>query len=257
MNRLGIVVPVYNEGEQLVPWLKEVASYLKDGDHLVIVDASDVHSKLLSSKDSNASAVLNALKNYIDTDTSLHYLMSEKTRSLQMNVGTQYLLDSGNTPPDLLWFLHSDSGLSVAHLDYLRALKPNIGWGRFDVSLMADTQVNAAEFLPAAGFLISKLINIRSRLTQVMTGDQGIFVRSEIFLKLGGYAPISLMEDIELSKRLRNISKADCKGPVLKASARRWQKQGWIKTVLLMWKLRFMYWFGTSPDTLVEKYYGK
>ena len=98
---------------------------------------------------------------------------------------------------------------------------------------------------------------MRSRLTQVMTGDQGIFIRSTIFQQLSGYAPIPLMEDIEISKRLRKIAKAHCDGPLLITSARRWQQHGWVKTVVLMWQLRLMYWLGISPEELVKKYYGE
>ena len=104
--------------------------------------------------------------------------------------------------------------------------------------------------------IISGFINLRSRLTQVMTGDQGIFIRSDVFQFLNGFSAIPLMEDVEISKRLRKMSKADCSGPVLQTSARRWQKHGWVKTVLLMWQLRLLYWLGVSPSLLVKKYYG-
>ena len=238
LNTLGIVVPVYNEGDALLPWLKEVASYLKKGDQLVIVDASDSSTKN------------NALKSTIESYDQLHYLTSEKGRALQMNAGAAFLckpLDE-KFRPDLLWFLHSDSGLSSDHLHYLRALKPTSMWGRFDVRLSPN-------IFPFA--IISAFINTRSRLTQVMTGDQGIFIRTDIFKRIKGYAKIPLMEDVEISKRLRKLTKADCDGPMLETSARRWQQYGWLKTVLLMWQLRLLYWLGISPDTLVKKYYGK
>lgn len=238
-NRIGVVVPVYNEGDALLGWLKEVASCLAEGDQLVVVDASDA---------CNNNAITNSLIALIDSYDQLYYLTSEKGRALQMNAGAEYLLASDDFKPDFLWFLHSDSGLSKNHFEYLRSLESVFIWGRFDVHLSPRS-------FPS--IIISAFINIRSRLTQVMTGDQGIFIRSDIFQKLDGYSPIPLMEDIEISKRLRKIAKADCSGPVLKTSARRWQKHGWVKTVLLMWQLRFMYWRGVSADKLVEKYYGK
>ena len=165
-----------------------------------------------------------------------------------MNAGAEYLLTIEDYTPELFWFLHSDSVLSKQHLDYLRRFDALPVWGRFDVRLSSRS-------LPA--IIISAFINLRSRLTQVMTGDQGIFIRADIFQQLGGYSLIPLMEDVEISKRLRKIAKADCAGPVLKTSARRWQKNGWLKTVLLMWQLRFMYWRGVSADELAKKYYGK
>lgn len=238
MKRLAIVVPVYNEGEQLLPWLQQVASYLHEGDRLVIVDASDARYTVETKP----------LKDFIANHQALHYLAAEKGRAVQMNAGAEYLLTLDDYTPELFWFLHSDSGLSKQHLEYLRRFDVLPVWGRFDVQLSPRS-------FPS--IIISTFINLRSRLTQVMTGDQGIFIRADIFQQLGGYANIPLMEDVEISKRLRKLAKADCSGPVLKTSARRWQKHGWVKTVLLMWQLRFMYWRGVSADELVKKYYGK
>ena len=244
MKRLGIVVPVYNEGDQLLPWLQQVASYLHEGDRLVVVVASDASNESYASE----TAPTESLKDFIANHQTLHYLTADKGRAVQMNAGAEYLLASDDFKPDFLWFLHCDSGLSKHHLNYLHRLDAQFTWGRFDVHLSPHS-------FPS--IIISTFINLRSRLTQVMTGDQGIFIRTDIFQQFGGYANIPLMEDIEISKRLRNIAQADCSGPVLKTSARRWQKHGWVKTVLLMWQLRFMYWYGVSADKLVKKYYAK
>jgi rSAM/selenodomain-associated transferase 2 len=235
---IKIVVPVYNEDESVLSWLHQVVSYLSADDQLVVVDASDV---LIAERFSS---------HVIFQHDQVSYLRSDKGRAVQMNAGAEYLLSPTNTKkeePSLLWFLHSDSGLSEEHILYLRALKEDVVWGRFDVQL-------SPSLIPFR--IISKLINLRSRLSQVMTGDQGIFIRSDIFQQLQGYAAIPLMEDVEISKRLRELAKADCDGPVLYTSARRWQQHGWAKTVLLMWQLRLMYWLGVSPEKLVKKYYG-
>ena len=242
---LNIIIPVYNEGEKLLPWLEQVLSYLSPADSLVVVDASE------------ADDTQRLLSTLVLHHKQLHFLKSDKGRALQMNAGAEYLLSLPQLPnarfSSLLWFLHSDSGLSREHLEYLHQLDPSVDWGRFDVLLTADASINNQTF---PFDIISKLINLRSRLTQVMTGDQGIFIRSDVFQSLKGYASIPLMEDVEISKRLRSKSKADCQGPILKTSARRWQQQGWLKTVLLMWKLRLMYWLGISPTDLVRQYYG-
>jgi len=243
---LDIIIPVYNEGEDLLPWLQEVADYLQPADRVVVVDASDQ----LTAKD--------ILSDLITNNGQIHYLKSNKGRALQMNAGAELLatLSTKNSHQEksrLLWFLHSDSGLSQQHLVYLRALDSDTKWGRFDVQLMPNLDISSYVF-PAA--IIPKLMNLRSRYSQVMTGDQGIFIRRDIFQQLQGYAPIPLMEDVEISKRLRKLARADCNGPILHTSARRWQQNGWVKTVLLMWQLRLMYWLGVSPDTLVKKYYG-
>lgn len=239
-NLLKIVVPIYNEDESVLLWLQQVVSYLKEGDQLVVVDASDV----------NNSKVANDVSEHVlFQQQGVFYLRSDKGRAVQMNTGAAFLLSNSevDSEPCLLWFLHSDSGLSSKHLAYLHELTANVVWGRFDV------QLTPHEF-PFG--IISGFINVRSRLTQVMTGDQGLFIRSDVFQQLKGYAPIPLMEDVEISKRLKKLAKADCDGPVLQTSARRWQKHGWVKTVLLMWQLRLMYWLGASPAKLVKKYYG-
>ena len=234
LNSLSIVIPVYNEGEQLLPWLEQVLSYLSPDDSVVVVDASE---------EDDTERLLSAL---VLNHPQLHFLKSDKGRAVQMNAGAEYFLSLEKTS-SLLWFLHSDSGLSRDHLDYLHQLDESIQWGRFDVELTPK------QFpFPT----ISSFINLRSRLTQVMTGDQGIFIRSDVFQFLNGFSTIPLMEDVEISKRLRKMSKADCSGPVLQTSARRWQKHGWVKTVLLMWQLRLLYWLGVSPSFLVRKYYG-
>lgn len=249
LNSLDVVIPVYNEGQQLLPWLKKLSHYLAPDDQLVIVDASE------------GNDCEQLLAEIISANTQLHYMRSQKGRAVQMNAGAEYLLSlraeksglSKQSVSSLLWFLHSDSGLTLEHLQYLRQLNDSVIWGRFDVQLTPDLSITNQTF-PFA--IISKLINLRSRITQVMTGDQGIFIRSDIFQSLNGYADIPLMEDVEISKRLKRIAKADCNGPVLKTSARRWQQHGWIKTVLLMWQLRLKYWLGVSPEKLVKQYYG-
>tara|TARA_R110001583_G_scaffold119400_3_gene270777 strand:+ start:665 stop:1384 length:720 start_codon:yes stop_codon:yes gene_type:complete len=238
--RLDIVIPVYNEGESVLPWLEQVVSYLKAGDRLIVVDASDA----LTTGDSILQ------NNRIFQQDNVFYLTSDKGRALQMNAGAEFLLSrmrDDKSGLSLVWFLHSDSGLSNKHCSYLRALSSDVIWGRFDVQLNPDR-------FPFG--IISKFINLRSRITQVMTGDQGIFIRSDIFQQLQGYADVPLMEDVEISKRLRILGGAECAGPILKTSARRWQKDGWVKTVLLMWQLRLLYWLGVSPRKLVKKYYG-
>ena len=238
MSRLiNIVIPIYNESESVLSWLQQVASYLTESDRLVVVDASD------------ASTAGGFSSHAIFQQDNIFYSRSDKGRAVQMNAGAKFLLSKSleNSESSLLWFLHSDSGLSDKHVSYLRTLKEVVIWGRFDVQL-------SPSLFPFG--IISKLINLRSRLTQVMTGDQGIFIRSDVFQQLKGYEEIPLMEDVEISKRLRKLDQADCDGPVLQTSARRWQKHGWLKTVLLMWQLRLMYWLGVSPSLLVKKYYG-
>ncbi len=245
--RLNIVIPVYNEGERLLSLLQQLVGSLNPDDKLVVVDASD----------NNIASDLSSHSIFQQDQDNVFYLKSAKGRAVQMNAGAEFLLSQGSSfqELDLLWFLHCDSGLSDGHFKYLRALDKTQVWGRFDIQLVLEQQSNGSKTdFPFP--IISKFMNFRSRLTQVMTGDQGIFIRSDIFQQLNGYADIPLMEDVDISKRLRVLAKADCDGPVLQTSARRWQQQGWVKTILLMWQLRLKYWLGISPEKLVKKYYG-
>ncbi len=102
--------------------------------------------------------------------------------------------------------------------------------------------------------VVAWFMNKRSALTGICTGDQGIFVRRDGFEHLGGYAPIPLMEDIELSRRLKRFSRpARIRTPVV-SSARRWEQGGILRTILLMWRLRLLYWLGVSPEWLARQY---
>ena len=119
-------------------------------------------------------------------------------------------------------------------------------WGRFDVRLAPSSPTLR---------LVAWMMNQRSRLTGICTGDQAIFVRRDLFNQLGGYADIPLMEDIEFSKRLKRISQPACIRQPLTTSSRRWQTRGVLRTIVLMWWLRLQYWAGVSPAKLVKKYY--
>ena len=97
-------------------------------------------------------------------------------------------------------------------------------------------------------------MNLRSCLTSIATGDQAIFIEKKLFDRIGGFPEIALMEDIEISRRLRKISKPVCIKQRVTTSSRRWEKNGIVATVLLMWKLRLYYFFGTSPEKLKQLY---
>jgi GT2 family glycosyltransferase len=119
-------------------------------------------------------------------------------------------------------------------------------WGRFDVELAPSSPTLK---------LIAWMMNHRSRLTGICTGDQAIFVRRDLFNQLGGYADIALMEDIELTSRLKRTGPAACIRQPLTTSSRRWQQNGVLRTMALMWWLRLQYWLGVSPARLAKKYY--
>jgi len=168
-------------------------------------------------------------------------ITSEPGRALQMNAGAQ--LATGDT----LLFLHADTQVPEITQERIIAVMadPTHFWGRFDVNIVGDGRL-----LP----LIANLMNFRSRRTGIATGDQAMFVRRELFQKVGGFAAIPIMEDIDLSKRLKKHAPPVCLRLRVNTSGRRWQKRGVIPTVLLMWWLRLAYWLGVSPKRLAAWY---
>jgi rSAM/selenodomain-associated transferase 2 len=165
-------------------------------------------------------------------------------RAVQMNAGAQV------AQGDVLWFLHSDSVPSPdADQLIVKALHdPNRVWGRFDVRLSGSQPLLR---------MVETLMNWRSCLTGIATGDQGIFVRRSAFEKVGGYPIMPLMEDIALSRILKRISRPVCIPQRLMTSSRRWEQNGVFRTIALMWRLRLAYYFGADPARLARIYYGK
>src|SRR6185295_5151866 len=165
----------------------------------------------------------------------------QRGRARQMNDG------AAAARGDVLLFLHADTLPPPGYPDAVaRALRdPAVVGGRFDVHLDADG---------AAYRVIEWLISLRSRLTRIATGDQAIFVRREVFERLGGYPPLPLLEDVALSHALKRAGRVACLRDTVRTSARRWQRDGVARTVLLMWTLRFAYWIGVSPARLASAY---
>jgi rSAM/selenodomain-associated transferase 2 len=185
------------------------------------------------------------------SDASLTIAGQRAARALSAPRGRATQLAAGVTAArgDWLWLLHADSRIDAAVWAALeRAITmPNVSWGRFDVRL--DD--------PHPAFrMIETLMNVRSRLTGICTGDQGIFVRRRLLEAIGGIPIQPLMEDIELSKRLRRLAPPLCIRTRLTAAARRWRAHGIVNTVLLMWRLRLAYFFGAAPAALARRYYG-
>ncbi|MBI3303719.1 MAG: TIGR04283 family arsenosugar biosynthesis glycosyltransferase [Deltaproteobacteria bacterium] len=162
-------------------------------------------------------------------------------RARQMNAGAQAAAG------EVVLFLHADTVLPYGFPALLdQALRdPEVVGGRFDVRLDA----------PGWPFrMIETFMNVRSRLTHISTGDQAIFVRRETFLAVGGYPEVELMEDLELSRRLRRAGQIACLRARVTTSARRWQRDGVVRTIVLMWILRLCHFFGVPPEHLKAFY---
>lgn len=169
-------------------------------------------------------------------------LQSPPGRARQMNLGAQ------EANAGILLFLHADTQLpddAVAQI--IGACTDHYAWGRFDVDFDHPHWLFK---------VIAFMMNHRSCLTGICTGDQGIFVTRQAFECVGGFPEIALMEDITLSAKLKKLAKPHCLRTKVVTSARRWQQHGIIKTIMTMWTLRLKYFLGTDPDVLAKHYYG-
>jgi rSAM/selenodomain-associated transferase 2 len=162
-------------------------------------------------------------------------------RARQMNAG------AAASQGDVLLFLHADTRLPEGADRLIGAAIGNgAGWGRFDVRI---------EGKPRMLRVVAALMNARSRLTGIATGDQAIFVRRDVFDRVGGFPDQPLMEDIELSLRLRRLCPPACLRQRVVTSGRRWESRGVWRTIFLMWRLRWRYWRGEPAQALAEAYW--
>ncbi|GAB4306255.1 MAG: TIGR04283 family arsenosugar biosynthesis glycosyltransferase [Methylophaga sp.] len=219
---LAIIVPVLNESETLPVLLNQLRPFHERGAEIIIVDGG--------SEDNSAMLVL---------DTPYRLLVSSRGRASQMNTGARA------SSADNLLFLHADTQLpAMADVLSISALLTH-HWGRFDVNI-----TGRSHFLSVVAFMM----NWRSRLTGIATGDQAIFMRRSTYEAAGGFPEQGLMEDIEMSRILKRLGQPACLREKVSTSGRRWEKSGVWRTILLMWRLRFAYWLGANPDSLAERY---
>ena len=223
--KFSIIIPVLNDNLSLSHLLPVIHPLVNSSVEVIVVDGGS--GPELS----------------IDTEQwpGIVVTHSAPGRAIQMNQGARI------AKGDMLWFLHADTSFAMPCYQYLEAIKGSKSdWGRFNIRLSGKALIFR---------LISFCINCRSRLTGVSSGDQGIFIDKDLFDSINGFANIPLMEDIELCKRLKRLSKPVALKQTLITSSRRWEKNGVIKTILLMWKIRLLYFFGTDPDKLHQLYY--
>ena len=222
--RFSIIVPMLNEAPGLPGLLARLTELERQGCEILIVDGG--------SDDGSVSLAERA---------GFRVLASPKGRARQMNLG------AAQATGDVLLFLHADTLLPEDALTTLRQSmqKTAAVWGRFDVLIDGAHPMLR---------VIATLMNHRSRWTGIATGDQAIFVTRKAFNAVGGYPDQPLMEDIELSNRLRALARPACIPTPVRTSGRRWESRGVWRTVLLMWRLRWAYWRGTPAEQLAQRY---
>ena len=220
---LSIVMPVLNEAAGIVATLSALAPLRERGAEIIVVDGG-------SSDDTLALA----------TPWADSVLVFPGGRARQMNAG------AARSAGEVLLFLHADTQLPPgADNLVLEALRGNAAWGRFDVRI---------EGAPRMLAVVATLMNLRSRWSGIATGDQAIFMRRALFELVGGFPDQPLMEDVEISRRLRAVSRPVCLRAKVRTSGRRWESRGvWI-TIFLMWRLRWRYWRGEPAAALAEAY---
>ncbi|MCK7545174.1 TIGR04283 family arsenosugar biosynthesis glycosyltransferase [Marinobacter bryozoorum] len=220
---VSIIIPVLNESAAIVPTLQRLAALREQGVEVIVVDGD-------STDDTRALAAP-----FCD-----QLVVSARGRAVQMNCGAE------KASGDVLLFLHGDTVLAPDAASRLHDfMSSDRAWGRFDVRLSGNRRIYR---------VIAFMMNLRSRLTGIATGDQGIFVRRSVLDTQGGYREMPLMEDIELCRRLKRVSRPFCVASPVITDSRRWEQNGACRTIWLMWRLRWRYWRGADPGELARAY---
>jgi rSAM/selenodomain-associated transferase 2 len=223
VKKLSVVVPMLNEAATIASTLDALRRGASDAE-IVVVDGGSIDASV---------AIARPL-----CDTLID---ATRGRALQMNAGARA------SQGDALAFVHADTIVpSTFAADIASALSdPTVVGGRFDVKL--DTTA-----LPYR--VIGAMISIRSRISRTGTGDQAIFVRRDVFDRLGGFPEFELCEDLEFSRRLKRAGRIACLRTRVTTSARRWSQDGVVRTVVRMWMIRAMYLMGVPPARLKRMY---
>lgn len=223
MMTIAVIIPVLNEEAAIAETLRRTAGL--GFDEIIVVDggSSDRTRALVESLD------------------LAQVLTSPAGRARQLNAGAKACRS------DVLLFLHADTLLPDGARDAIaKALAdPDVVGGRFDVRFDSPS---------TWGRMISASMNLRSRMTRISTGDHALFVRRRLFERIGGFSDIPLMEDVEFTTRLKHTGPTLALRETVTTSFRRWKQQGPLRTILLMWTLRFLYWIGISPFRLARFY---
>jgi rSAM/selenodomain-associated transferase 2 len=222
--RLSVIVPVLNEADGIAAALAALAPLRRRGAEVIVADGG--------SQDSTVAQA---------TPLADRVIVAPRGRAAQMNAG------AAAATGDVLLFLHVDTQLPPNAVTMIAEGLTQSGrvWGRFDVRIDGKHRL-----LP----VVAAMMNARSRLTGIATGDQAMFVARQAFQRVDGFPAIPLMEDLVLSRRLKRLGPPLCLRARVRTSGRRWERHGVIRTILLMWRLRFAFWRGADPADLARQY---
>jgi rSAM/selenodomain-associated transferase 2 len=228
MVTISVIIPTFNEERSLPQTLACLSASAPA--EIIVVDGGSTDGTLALAQE------------FCTRTANARVITSPRGRACQMNEGAKA------SQSEVLLFLHADTQLppQTERIVGLALTSPSVVGGRFDVRFDSSSPWSQ---------VISSFMNRRSRLTRIATGDQALFVRREVFEMLGGFSEIPLMEDIEFSRRLQQAGGIMALRDTVVTSFRRWDTQGPLRTVLLMWTLRLLYWAGVSPHQLARVYY--
>lgn len=222
--RLSIVVPTYDEAEIIQATLTKLQAFRERGAEIIVVDG------LSGDRTAELAAPL-----------ASRVIRSARGRATQMNAGARAATG------EVLLFLHADTWLPRnADLRLAEVCAAGAAWGRFDVRLSGEH--------PALR-IVESVINWRSRLSGMVNGNQGMFVRRDLFVEAGGFPEIPLMEDVALSRALRRYARPACLWERVVTSSRSWEKHGILNNLLFLWRLRLSYFLGADPMVLARRYH--
>lgn len=229
---ISVIIPTLNEELTIMATLAHTAAL--GFDELIVVDGGSLDQTPVLVESYRR-------RTHSPAQSPVRLVTTPRGRARQMNEGAKA---SGG---EILLFLHADTQLpgdAKTMIDTTLADQRMVG-GRFDVRFDRPSRW---------GSIISRMMNWRSRLSGIATGDQALFVRRPIFEQMGGFTDMPLMEDIDFSRRLKENGATAALTATVTTSFRRWERHGPLRTLLLMWVLRFLYWIGVSPSHLVDWY---
>jgi len=220
---ISIIIPTLNEEKNLENLLEQLRKLKTERTEIIVSDGG--------STDNTRSVA----ERFADTT-----VISQRGRALQLNAGANYATG------EILWFLHSDSKLYFDYEAEIISQLSTRSWG------WCTTKLDSAKWIFR---LIESMMNFRSKMTHIATGDQGFFVRKTSFIQVNKFPEIALMEDIVMSRNLKKVGDPYVSKKEIHTSCRKWEREGPIRTIFRMWMLRARLCFGASPERLAKVYY--